>query len=104
MGFMDARQAELRRLWDKILECERVMRVKSGADFEAKKREMAALQAAYARVSGTSCNPSNWRENEIKGDRQFYGQAAQGDFESQPTTDRLNDFPPGYKPFKTRMD
>ena len=93
----DRREAE--KLWAEILACEKLP---SGnpQDFEYKRKEMERLRLAYQRASGTSSHPHNWRENEVKGDLQAFGEITGG--QAPITSDDLNNKPKGYVPYKER--
>lgn len=96
---MSAREDELRDLWDKIVQCEREMPAKNPAEFAAKKRELDTLRRHYQRLSGLSCNPNNWRENEVRGDRQFIREAQGQMDERHETQDSMGQMPEWYRPF-----
>lgn len=93
----DRKEAE--RLWAKIVELEKLP-CRNEEEFNHKKREMASLQAAYARASGTSASANNYIENEMKGDLKAFGETVKGRPSENLTADDLeqSNRPPGYKP------
>ena len=91
-----ADRKECEALWQKILDLEKVPAT-NPADFAWKQKEMASLRQAYMRATGTSCNPNNWRENELKGDMKAFGDAAGGRPSENLTSEDLSNLPKGYQ-------
>lgn len=90
-----ADRKEAARLWQEILDLERVPAA-NAADFAWKQKEMASLRQAYMKATGTSCSPSNWRENELKGDLKAF-RGIGGRETEHPTSEDLNNLPKGYE-------